>query len=52
MIETPRLTLRPWVEGDLPEFIRVTNTPAVMEYLGGVMVPDRFATFLARSQSS
>jgi RimJ/RimL family protein N-acetyltransferase len=52
VIETPRLTLRPWVEDDVPEFIRVTNTPAVMEYLGGVMVPERFATFLARSQSS
>jgi hypothetical protein len=37
MIETPRLTLRPWVEDDVPEFIRVTNTPTVMEYIGGVV---------------
>jgi RimJ/RimL family protein N-acetyltransferase len=52
MIETPRLTLRPWVEDDVPEFIRVTNTPAVMEYLGGVAPLERFARYLAGSQSS
>jgi RimJ/RimL family protein N-acetyltransferase len=52
VIETPRLTLRPWVEDDVPEFVRVTNTPTVMEYLGGVLAPERFATYLARSQSS
>lgn len=33
---TERLVLRTWDEGDLDEFIRVTNTPAVMQWLGGV----------------
>lgn len=36
-LETPRLFLRDWREEDWPEFFRVTNTPAVMEWLGGVM---------------
>ena len=33
---TKRLILRTWDEGDLDEFMRVTNTPAVMRWLGGV----------------
>lgn len=35
--ETARLILRDWREGDWAEFRRVTNTPAVMRWLGGVM---------------
>lgn len=35
--ETRRLILRDWREEDWPEFWRVTNTPAVMRWLGGVM---------------
>jgi RimJ/RimL family protein N-acetyltransferase len=35
--DTPRLTLRDWREDDWPEFWRLTNTPAVMRWLGGVM---------------
>jgi len=42
MIETERLILRPWREEDVAEFARVTNTPAVMEFLGGVRDPDEF----------
>jgi len=34
-IETERLTLRNWREGDLARFAAVTNTPAVMRWLGG-----------------
>jgi RimJ/RimL family protein N-acetyltransferase len=34
--ETERLRLRNWEEADLDEFIRHTNTPAVMRWLGGV----------------
>lgn len=52
MIETVRLILRPWTEADVPEFVRVTNTPAVMEYLGGVREPDLFGAALLRVQSS
>lgn len=40
MIETERLILRPWREEDVPEFARVTNTTAVMEFLGGVKDPE------------
>ena len=35
MIETPRLLLRPWREGDKPEYERIINTPAMMEHFGG-----------------
>lgn len=33
---TERLILRTWDRSDLDEFIRATNTPAVMRWLGGV----------------
>lgn len=36
-LETERLVLRDWREDDWPEFFRVTNTPAVMRWLGGVL---------------
>ena len=36
MIKTDRLILREWSEGDIEPFIRLTNTPAVMRWLGGV----------------
>ena len=34
--ETERLRLRNWDYGDLDEFLRHTNTEAVMRWLGGV----------------
>ena len=38
--ETERLVLRDWQgDADWAEFFRVTNTPAVMEWLGGVLDP-------------
>lgn len=36
MIETARLVLRPWTEADKPAFHDVVNTPAMMQYFGGV----------------
>lgn len=36
-LETERLILRDWREGDVEPFLRLTNTPAVMRWLGGVM---------------
>ncbi|MBV9931103.1 MAG: GNAT family N-acetyltransferase [Alphaproteobacteria bacterium] len=39
-IETPRLIIRDWVEEDLDPFVRHTNTPAVMRWLGGVQDPE------------
>jgi RimJ/RimL family protein N-acetyltransferase len=52
VIATPRLILRPWREADVPEFARVTNTPAVMEYLGGVKEPEAFQGGFLRAQAS
>ena len=40
MIETPRLWLRDWREEDVEPYIRHTNTPAVMRWLGGVMTDE------------
>ena len=36
MLETERLRLRDWRDDDIEPFIRHTNTPAVMRWLGGV----------------
>ena len=52
MIETERLILRPWREEDVTEFARVTNTPAVMEFLGGVKEPEAFRDSYARVSAS
>lgn len=41
MIETKRLILRDWREQDVEPFIRQTNTPAVMRWLGGVLPEER-----------
>lgn len=38
--ETERLRLRTWTDADKAEFVRVTNTPAVMRWLGGVQTPE------------
>lgn len=35
MIETARLTLRPWVEGDREPFARIVADPQVTDWLGG-----------------
>lgn len=47
-IETGRLVLRDWREQDWAEFFRVTNTPAVMRWLGGVMDAEGMAKQRAR----
>jgi len=36
VIQTERLNLRTWTPDDLAEFMRLTNTPDGMRYLGGV----------------
>ncbi|TCD06708.1 N-acetyltransferase [Erythrobacteraceae bacterium CFH 75059] len=46
--ETTRLILRDWREEDWPEFFRVTNSPAVMRWLGGVMDGEGMARQRAR----
>ena len=47
--ETDRLILRDWRgDGDWEEFFRGTNTPAVMEWLGGVLDAEGMAQQRAR----
>ena len=46
--ETERLRLRTWTTEDKAEFVRVTNTPAVMRWLGGVQSPDSMAAGFER----
>lgn len=52
MIETPRLILRPWIDADVAEFVRATNTPAVMGYLGGVADEGAIQATVARIMAS
>ena len=49
--ETERLRLRNWDEGDLDEFIRHTNTPAVMRWLGGVWPREKHEAGFGRIKS-
>ena len=49
--ETPRLILRDWREEDWPVFWQVTNTPAVMRWLGGVVDDTKRAAVRARLES-
>lgn len=46
MIETGRLILRPWTEADKPAFHDVVNTPAMMEFFGGVASRDKIDALL------
>jgi RimJ/RimL family protein N-acetyltransferase len=50
--ETDRLILRAWREEDWPQFFRVTNTPAVMRWLGGVLDDDGMAKQRGRVEAS
>ena len=50
-LETERLILRDWRDEDWPEFFRLTNTPAVMRWLGGVTDGDAQAKARARHQT-
>jgi RimJ/RimL family protein N-acetyltransferase len=47
-LETARLILRDWRDEDWPEFFRLTNTPAVMRWLGPAMDADKQAAQRAR----
>lgn len=50
-LETERLVLRDWRAEDWPEFFRVTNTPAVMRWLGGVFDQEGEANQRARVEA-
>jgi RimJ/RimL family protein N-acetyltransferase len=49
--KTERLILRDWREKDWAEFFRVTNTPAVMRWLGGVLDEDGMAGTRSRVEA-
>ncbi len=51
-LETERLVLRDWRADDWPDFFRVTNTPAVMRWLGGVLDANGEAKQRARVEAS
>ncbi|KLE34343.1 GNAT family N-acetyltransferase [Aurantiacibacter luteus] len=46
--ETDRLVLRDWREGDAARFFAVTDTPAVMRWLGGRLTQESRAALLTR----
>lgn len=46
--ETERLRLRTWDDARWDGFVRDTNTPAVMRWLGGVFSPEQMAAARAR----
>lgn len=46
--QTERLKLRTWDDEGQAEFVRVTNTPAVMRWLGGVASPELMAAAIER----
>ena len=48
MIDTERLILRDWRDGDADAFDRHCNTPAVMRWLGGVLPRDKLDEVVAR----
>ena len=48
MIETARLILRDWTEGDVEPFVRHTHTPAVMRWLGGIWSDEQMSASIAR----
>ena len=51
ILETERLRLYEWDDQSWDDFIRLTNTPAGMRWLGGVLDGDGIATFRARIDS-
>jgi RimJ/RimL family protein N-acetyltransferase len=46
--ETERLILREWDEADEGRFYAIMNTPAVMQYLGGVQTPEAWRAAFER----
>ena len=48
VVETKRLRLRDWAEGDADRFYAIMNTPAVMRWLGGVQTPETWDAALQR----
>ena len=52
MIETARLLLREWHEGDRDPFLAMCNAPAVMAHLGGPQTAEQVDAAIARVRAS
>ncbi len=52
VLETERLVLRRWRDGDLDEWLRHLNTPAVRAHLGGVDTAEKVTEKFARQKSA
>lgn len=50
VLETPRLVLRSWQDGDVDDFLVVNSDPEVMATLGPVMNRDQVAAAIVRMQ--
>lgn len=50
-METERLVLRDWTPEDREPFLRHTNTPAVMRWLGGVLDDEKAGAMLDRLEA-
>lgn len=48
MIETERLLLRAWRVDDIPSFTAITNTPRMMEHMGGIRTPAEIEDLISR----
>jgi len=48
VVETERLRLREWGEGDEERFYAVMNKPAVMRWLGGLQTPEQWHAVVER----
>jgi RimJ/RimL family protein N-acetyltransferase len=51
MIETSRLILRPWREGDLAPFAEQNADPEVMHFLGGPLTRDESDAYVRRAEA-
>jgi len=51
MIETERLTLRPWIDADLEPFVAIVTDPAVGEWLGGARTLEQALTDFDRMRA-
>lgn len=51
ILETPRLILRSWADGDEAELARHCNSPTVMRWIGPVQTAEEIAAGIARSRA-
>jgi RimJ/RimL family protein N-acetyltransferase len=52
MIETHRLSLRPWRKSNLPVFAEQNADPVVMQFLNGVLTRDESDAYVERAEKT